>query len=114
MMNHQLQSSMQVSTGSNPGGGFVPLGITQIRLLQGLAAAAASKNFVPADHSSAFVSPSISKPRKSGASYNKYCHFCQHVKVKRVDSMFACRNKHCSRCVHGGQWLFDLKCCVIK
>ena len=37
----------------------------------------------------------------SSASHNKYCHFCQHVKV-RASSMLACSNTECSRrfCEH--------------
>mmetsp|Transcript_19604 Transcript_19604/g.30712 ORF Transcript_19604/g.30712 Transcript_19604/m.30712 type:complete len:542 (-) Transcript_19604:191-1816(-) len=36
------------------------------------------------------------------AKHNKYCHFCQHVKVKRVTSMLACENAECARrfCEH--------------
>jgi len=36
-----------------------------------------------------------------GGNHNKYCHFCQHVKV-RASSMLACENKECSRrfCEH--------------
>jgi hypothetical protein len=29
--------------------------------------------------------------------HNKYCHFCQHVKVKRATSMLACENSECAR-----------------
>ena len=34
--------------------------------------------------------------------HNKYCHFCQHVKVKRATSMLACENTECARrfCEH--------------
>ena len=34
--------------------------------------------------------------------HNKYCHFCQHVKVKRATSMLACENSECARrfCEH--------------
>lgn len=34
--------------------------------------------------------------------HNKYCHFCQHVKVKRATSMLACVNQECARrfCEH--------------
>ena len=34
--------------------------------------------------------------------HNKYCHFCQHVKVKRATSMLACENAECARrfCEH--------------
>lgn len=37
----------------------------------------------------------------AGANHNKYCHFCQHVKV-RASSMLACENAECSRrfCEH--------------
>ena len=37
----------------------------------------------------------------SSANHNKYCHFCQHVKV-RASSMLACSNSECSRrfCEH--------------
>ena len=36
------------------------------------------------------------------AKHNKYCHFCQHVKVKRATSMLACVNQECARrfCEH--------------
>jgi len=36
-----------------------------------------------------------------GGNHNKYCHFCQHVKV-RASSMLACENQECSRrfCEH--------------
>jgi len=36
------------------------------------------------------------------AKHNKYCHFCQHVKVKRITSMLACENMECARrfCEH--------------
>ncbi|KAJ1482950.1 hypothetical protein T484DRAFT_2624849 [Baffinella frigidus] len=36
-----------------------------------------------------------------GAKHNKYCHFCQHVKV-RASGMLACCNKDCTRrfCEH--------------
>lgn len=37
----------------------------------------------------------------AGGNHNKYCHFCQHVKV-RASSMLACENQECSRrfCEH--------------
>ncbi|KAJ1489027.1 hypothetical protein T484DRAFT_1886376 [Baffinella frigidus] len=37
----------------------------------------------------------------TNANHNKYCHFCQHVKV-RASSMLACENKECCRrfCEH--------------
>lgn len=43
-------------------------------------------------------SPSTS----TNANHNKYCHFCQHVKIKRPDSMYACQSDRCSRrfCEH--------------
>jgi len=36
------------------------------------------------------------------ANHNKYCHFCQHIKVKRASSMLACENRGCNRrfCEH--------------
>jgi hypothetical protein len=35
------------------------------------------------------------------AKHNKYCHFCQHVKL-RASAMLACSNKGCARrfCEH--------------
>jgi hypothetical protein len=38
---------------------------------------------------------------ETGGNHNKYCHFCQHVKV-RASSMLACENQECSRrfCEH--------------
>uniref|UniRef100_A0A7S0W794 RING-type domain-containing protein n=1 Tax=Hemiselmis tepida TaxID=464990 RepID=A0A7S0W794_9CRYP len=33
----------------------------------------------------------------TNANHNKYCHFCQHVKVKRASSMISCDNKGCNR-----------------
>mmetsp|Transcript_47322 Transcript_47322/g.94865 ORF Transcript_47322/g.94865 Transcript_47322/m.94865 type:complete len:408 (+) Transcript_47322:146-1369(+) len=38
---------------------------------------------------------------QNSANHNKYCHFCQHVKV-RASSMLACENQECSRrfCEH--------------
>merc|ERR1719183_758298 len=74
------------------------------------------------------------------AKHNKYCHFCQHVKVKRASSMLACDNAECARrfCEHclvthldevtegaplsevdgGGKWLCPicrkLCCCSIQ
>jgi hypothetical protein len=37
-----------------------------------------------------------------GSAHNKYCHFCQHIKVKRASSMIACENRGCNRrfCEH--------------
>ena len=34
--------------------------------------------------------------------HNKYCHFCQHIKVKKAKSMRACTNPECARrfCEH--------------
>jgi hypothetical protein len=36
------------------------------------------------------------------SAHNKYCHFCQHIKVKRASSMIACENRGCNRrfCEH--------------
>ena len=38
-------------------------------------------------------------PEETASSHNKYCHFCQHVKIKKVrsNSMRACGNHDCSR-----------------
>uniref|UniRef100_A0A6U4S141 RING-type domain-containing protein n=1 Tax=Hemiselmis andersenii TaxID=464988 RepID=A0A6U4S141_HEMAN len=33
----------------------------------------------------------------TNANHNKYCHFCQHVKVKRASSMISCDNRGCNR-----------------
>jgi len=38
-----------------------------------------------------------SPAEESGAAHNKYCHFCQHVKVKRASSMISCDNRGCNR-----------------
>jgi len=40
-------------------------------------------------------------PSTTAAKHNKYCHFCQHVKV-RASGMLACCNKDCTRrfCEH--------------
>jgi hypothetical protein len=46
------------------------------------------------------ATPAVSSPLPSPSaapSYNKYCHFCQHVKVKRTSSMFGCSNQECQR-----------------
>lgn len=39
---------------------------------------------------------------EDASAYNKYCHFCQHVKVKSASSMIACENRGCNRrfCQH--------------
>lgn len=39
---------------------------------------------------------------EDGSAHNKYCHFCQHIKVKRASSMLACENRGCNRrfCEH--------------
>jgi hypothetical protein len=39
---------------------------------------------------------------EDGSAHNKYCHFCQHIKVKRASSMIACENRGCNRrfCEH--------------
>jgi hypothetical protein len=39
---------------------------------------------------------------EADGKHNKYCHFCQHVKVKRATSMLACENSECARrfCEH--------------
>lgn len=34
---------------------------------------------------------------EEGSAHNKYCHFCQHIKVKRASSMIACENRGCNR-----------------
>jgi len=34
---------------------------------------------------------------EDASAYNKYCHFCQHVKVKSTSSMIACENRGCNR-----------------
>jgi hypothetical protein len=49
------------------------------------------------------LSASLGAPSNGPAeNYNKYCHFCQHVKIKRPDSMYACQSDRCSRrfCEH--------------
>jgi len=39
---------------------------------------------------------------EDASAHNKYCHFCQHIKVKRASSMIACENRGCNRrfCEH--------------
>ncbi|EKX52465.1 hypothetical protein GUITHDRAFT_133552 [Guillardia theta CCMP2712] len=39
---------------------------------------------------------------EENSAHNKYCHFCQHIKVKRASSMLACENRGCNRrfCEH--------------
>jgi hypothetical protein len=43
------------------------------------------------------VAPAVNNA--AAQNHNKYCHFCQHEKKKRLDSMYACKTKNCSRCV---------------
>lgn len=47
-------------------------------------------------------SPGGASAADNDAKHNKYCHFCQHVKVKRATSMLACENTECARrfCEH--------------
>jgi len=42
------------------------------------------------------ASPPTPSEETSGV-HNKYCHFCQHVKVKRASSMISCDNRGCNR-----------------
>lgn len=42
------------------------------------------------------VATLLNSPDDSSA-HNKYCHFCQHIKVKRASSMIACENRGCNR-----------------
>uniref|UniRef100_A0A7S0VWP4 RING-type domain-containing protein n=1 Tax=Hemiselmis tepida TaxID=464990 RepID=A0A7S0VWP4_9CRYP len=58
---------------------------------------AQSSRSTPSAESSAREATPPSPAEESGAAHNKYCHFCQHVKVKRASSMISCDNKGCNR-----------------
>jgi hypothetical protein len=52
------------------------------------------------------------KEDEDDAKHNKYCHFCQHVKM-RASAMLACSNKGCARrfCEHCLVNQVAMKCC---
>lgn len=52
--------------------------------------------------SSPCMSPRGPGAGDSDSKHNKYCHFCQHIKVKKAKSMRACTNPECARrfCEH--------------
>jgi len=99
----QLQGSLQeqLSVGGDAGlGGFAPLPLRQSPEHAQRGGGRKDAHF--GNYSSALGAPhgahqQQQQQQPTEAAYNKYCHFCQHVKVKRADSMFACQNKHCSR-----------------
>ncbi|EKX39813.1 hypothetical protein GUITHDRAFT_143202 [Guillardia theta CCMP2712] len=55
------------------------------------------------------LSPRSLAKTEAENKHNKYCHFCQHIKVKKARSMRACSNAECARrfCEHC--LLFHLK-----
>ena len=48
------------------------------------------------------AAPQQKEAAEDSSAHNKYCHFCQHIKVKRASSMIACENRGCNRrfCEH--------------
>jgi hypothetical protein len=60
----------------------------------------------------AIVVPDDVEQEKDEEKHNKYCHFCQHVKL-RASSMLPCENKGCARrfcehCLQTQVWRFAL------
>ena len=51
----------------------------------------------PADADKAQSQAASGGGAEEGSAHNKYCHFCQHIKVKRASSMIACENRGCNR-----------------
>lgn len=87
----------------------------QMQAYQQLASASSKSKHDSAGHGGAVQTPSpaVRSPQHVAAAaagddaegdgkHNKYCHFCQHVKVKRATSMLACENTECARrfCEH--------------
>jgi hypothetical protein len=87
----------------------------QMQAYQQLASVGSKSKDNNAGHGAAVQSPSpaVRSPQHATATaagddaegdgkHNKYCHFCQHVKVKRATSMLACENTECARrfCEH--------------
>ena len=85
----------------------------QVQAYQQLAAAKSQGDSPTHRAASQMTSPAARSPQSAAGAgagedvdgdgkHNKYCHFCQHVKVKRATSMLACENAECARrfCEH--------------